>query len=163
MISEAEAGLCQRQQHRGQGKGDAGGPPGGNAFSNSSVAWCTACRGRSALYPRPPRGIERRPAGVVTEFSLIGNPRGCAIAQSHGGGHHRVDRSGCGGTAADSVKRLSRTSESRRFPVSGVDKKNWRNWPRRCRCGHCQRQPRNNPRLATKDEIIELYHLAYAQ
>ena len=66
--------------------------------------------------------------------------------------------------AADAVRRLIKDVKIPSLPELGVDKKKLKELaPQMAQDAIASGSPGNNPREATKDEIIELYRLAYSQ
>ena len=98
------------------------------------------------------------------EFSLIGNPR-----HAHSAEPMRKDISGltdleAAELGAEAVKRLIKDIKVPSLPELGVDKdKLDKLAPKMAEDAIASGSPGNNPRQATKEEIIELYRLAYEQ
>jgi alcohol dehydrogenase class IV len=66
--------------------------------------------------------------------------------------------------AADAVWRLIKDVKIPSLPALGVDEKKLKELaPQMAEDAIASGSPGNNPRQATKDEIVELYHLAYNQ
>jgi alcohol dehydrogenase class IV len=138
----------------------------GLAFSNSSVALVHGMSRPIGAYFHVPHGASNAALlGVVTEFSLIGNPQRYAkVAQAMGEDTMGMSDLDAAELAADAVKRLVEDIKIPSLPGLGVDGKKLKELaPQMAEAAIASGSPGNNPRLATKEEIIELYHLAYAQ
>jgi alcohol dehydrogenase class IV len=138
----------------------------GIAFSNSSVALVHGMsRPIGANFHVPHGASNAALLGVVTEFSLIGNPQRYAkIAQAMGEDITGLTDLDAAELAAEAIKRLIEDVKIPPLPALGVDKKKLEQLaPEMAEAAIASGSPGNNPRLATKDEIIELYHSAYVQ
>jgi len=138
----------------------------GIAFSNSSVALVHGMSRSIGAYFHVPHGISNAALlGVVMEFSLIGNPtRYAHIAKAMGENISGLTDLGAAELAVKAVKRLIKDIKVPSLPELGVDKgKLDKLAPKMTEDAIASGTPANNPRQATKEEIIELYELAYAQ
>jgi len=138
----------------------------GIAFCNSSVALVHGMSRPIGAYFHVPHGASNAALlGVVMDFSLIGNPtRYAHIAKAMGediGGLTDLEAAELG---AEAVKRLIKDTKVPSLRELGVDKEKLDKLaPKMTEDAIASGSPGNNPRQATKDEIIELYHLAYEQ
>jgi alcohol dehydrogenase class IV len=138
----------------------------GIAFSNASVALVHGMSRPIGAYFHVPHGVSNAVLlGVVTEFSLIGNPhRYAQIAKAMGEDIAGLSDMDAAKRAADAVRRLIKDVKIPSLPELGVDGKKLKELaPQMAEDAIASGSPGNNPRLATKDEIVELYHLAYNQ
>ncbi len=138
----------------------------GIAFSNSSVALVHGMSRPIGAYFHVPHGASNAALlGVVTEFSLIGNPcRYAQIARAMGEDTAGLSDMDAAKRAADAVRRLIKDIMIPSLPALGVDEKTLEKLAAQmAEDAIASGSPGNNPRQATKDEIIELYHLAYIQ
>ncbi len=103
-------------------------------------------------------------SGVVMEFSLIGNPR-----HAHSAEPMRKDISGltdleAAELGAEAVKRLIKDIKIPSLKELGVDEGKLEQLaPQMAEDAIASGSPGNNPRQATKEEIIELYKITYEQ
>jgi alcohol dehydrogenase class IV len=136
----------------------------GIAFSNSSVALVHGMSRPIGAYFHVPHGLSNAALlAVVLEFSIIGNPKRIArIAEAMG-----EDVSGLGDTeaarrASQAVKRLISDLKIPSLRELGVKKERLDEAaPQMAKDAIASGSPGNNPRQATEQEIIELYHLAF--
>lgn len=138
----------------------------GIAFSNASVALVHGMSRPIGAYFHVPHGASNAALlGVVTEFSLIGNPcRYARIAKAMGEDTAGLSDMDAAKRGADAVKRLIKDIKIPSLPALGVDEPKLKQLaPKMAEDAIASGSPGNNPRLATKDEIVELYHLAYTQ
>jgi len=138
----------------------------GIAFSNSSVALVHGMSRPIGAYFHVAHGVSNAALlGVVTEFSLIGNPaRYARIAQAMGENVGQVTVLEAADLAAKSIKRLVKDIKIPSLQELGVDKEKLDKLaPKMAEDAIASGSPANNPRQATKEEIIELYKLAYSQ
>ncbi len=138
----------------------------GIAFSNSSVALVHGMSRPIGAYFHVAHGVSNAALlGVVTEFSLIGNPaRYARIAQAMGENVEQVIVLEAADLAAKSIKRLVKDIKIPSLQELGVDKEKLDKLaPQMAEDAIASGSPANNPRQATKEEIIELYKLAYSQ
>ncbi len=138
----------------------------GIAFSNSSVALVHGMSRPIGAYFHVAHGVSNAVLlGVVTEFSLIGNPaRYARIAKAMGENVEHLTTLEAADLAAKSVKRLVKDIKIPSLPELGVDKEKLDKLaPQMAEDAIASGSPANNPRQATKEEIIELYKLAYSQ
>jgi alcohol dehydrogenase class IV len=138
----------------------------GIAFSNSSVALVHGMSRPVGAYFHVAHGVSNAALlGVVTEFSLIGNPtRYARIAKAMRENVERLTILEAADLAAKSIKRLIKDIKIPSLQQLGVDKEKLDKLaPQMAEDAIASGSPANNPRQATKEEIIELYKLAYLQ
>jgi len=137
----------------------------GIAFSNSSVALVHGMSRPIGAYFHVAHGVSNAALlGVVTEFSLIGNPtRYARIAKAMGENVEHLTILEAADLAAKSIKRLVKDIKIPSLQELGVDKEKLDKLaPKMAEDAIASGSPANNPRQATKEEIIELYTLAYS-
>jgi alcohol dehydrogenase class IV len=138
----------------------------GIAFSNSSVALVHGMARPIGAYFHVPHGASNAALlGVVMDFSLAGNPgRYAHVARAMGediGGLTDLEAAQLGARA---VKTLIKDIKVSPLPELGVDKEKLDKLaPQMAEDAIASGSPSNNPRQATKEEIIELYQVAYQQ
>jgi alcohol dehydrogenase class IV len=138
----------------------------GIAFSNASVALVHGMSRPIGAYFHVAHGASNAALlGAVTEFSLIGNPaRYSHIAKAMGenvGG--LTDLEGAQ-LAAKAIKRLIKDIQIPSLKDLGVDRAKLEQLaPKMAEDAIASGSPGNNPRQATKEEIVELYKIAYSQ
>lgn len=138
----------------------------GIAFSNSSVALVHGMSRPIGAYFHVPHGASNAALlGVVTEFSLIGNPaRYADIAQVMGEDTTGLNDLEAAQLAAESISGLIQDVEIPSLKELGVEKQRLDELaPRMAEDAIASGSPGNNPRQATKEEIIELYKISYSQ
>jgi alcohol dehydrogenase class IV len=138
---------------------------GGIAFSNSSVALVHGMSRPIGAYFHIPHGVSNAALlGVVTQFSLIGNPaRFARIASAMGENVGHRPAMEAANLAAKSIKRLIKDIKIPSLQELGVDKVELDKLaPKMAEDTIASGSPANNPRQATKEEIVELYKLAYS-
>ena len=138
----------------------------GIAFSNSSVALVHGMSRPIGAYFHIAHGVSNAALlSVVTEFSLIGNPeRYARIAQAMGENIEGLTVLEAAGLAAESITGLVEDTEIPSLQELGVDKEKLDKLASQmAEDAIASGSPANNPRQATKEEIIELYKLAYGQ
>jgi len=138
----------------------------GIAFSNSSVALVHGMSRPVGAYFHVAHGVSNAALlGVVTEFSLIGNPaRYARVAQAMGENVDNITILEAADLAAKSIRRLVKDIKIPSLQELGVDKEKLDKLaPQMAEDAIASGSPANNPRRATKEEIIELYKLAYSQ
>ncbi|MBA7607738.1 1,3-propanediol dehydrogenase [subsurface metagenome] len=138
----------------------------GIAFCNSSVALVHGMSRPIGAYFHVPHGASNAALlGVVMEFSLIGNPtRYAHIAKAMGEDISGLTDLEAAELGAEAVKRLIEDIKVPSLRELGVDKEKLDKLaPKMTEDAIASGSPGNNPRQATKEEIIELYKLAYAQ
>ena len=103
--------------------------------------------------------------GVVMEFSLTGNPsRYAHVARALGENISGLTDFEAAQRGAEAVKRLIKDVKIASLRELGVDReKLYKLAPRMTEDAIASGSPANNPRQATREEIIELYKLAYEQ
>jgi len=138
----------------------------GIAFSNSSVALVHGMSRPIGAYFHVAHGVSNAALlGVVTEFSLIGNPtRYACIAKAMGENVEHLTILEAADLAARSIKMLVKDIKIPSLQELGVDKEKLDKLaPKMAEDAIASGSPANNPRQATKEEIVELYKLAYSQ
>jgi alcohol dehydrogenase class IV len=138
----------------------------GIAFSNSSVALVHGMSRPIGAYFHVAHGVSNAALlSVVTEFSLIGNPeRYARIAKAMGENIEGLTVLEASDMAAEAVARLIEDIEIPSLPELGVEEDKLEKLaPKMAEDALASGSPGNNPRQATKEEIVELYKLAYAQ
>ncbi len=137
----------------------------GIAFSNSSVALVHGMSRPIGAYFHVAHGASNAALlGMVAEFSLIGNPaRYADIAEVMGEDITGLNDLEAAQLAAMSIKELIQDIKIPTLKELGVDKERLDQWaPKMAEEAIASGSPGNNPRQATKEEIIELYKLAYS-
>ena len=138
----------------------------GIAFSNSSVALVHGMSRPIGAYFHVAHGASNAALlGVVTEFSLIGNPaRYAHIAKAMGENVTGLTDLEAAQLAAKSIGRLIKDIKILSLKELGVDKERLDQLaPKMAEDAIASGSPGNNPRQATKEEIIELYKITYEQ
>jgi alcohol dehydrogenase class IV len=138
----------------------------GIAFSNSSVALVHGMSRPIGACFHVAHGVSNAVLlSIVTEFSLIGNPeRYARIAQVMGETTAGLSVMEAAAKAAGSIKKLVSDIKIPSLSELGVDKEELtRLAPKMAEDALASGSPANNPRQATKKEIIELYLRAYNQ
>ncbi len=138
----------------------------GIAFGNSSVALVHGMARPIGAYFHVPHGASNAALlGVVMEFSLSGNPaRYARIAQAMGEDISGRDDMAAARRGVAAVQRLIKDIKVSSLRELGVDREKLEELaPRMAEDALASGSPANNPRPVTKEEIIELYKLAYAQ
>ena len=138
----------------------------GIAFGNSSVALVHGMARPIGAYFHVPHGASNAALlGVVMEFSLSGNPaRYARIAQAMGEDISGRDDMAAARRGVAAVQKLIKDIKVSSLRELGVDREKLEELaPRMAEDALASGSPANNPRPATKEEIIELYKLAYAQ
>ena len=138
----------------------------GIAFSNSSVALVHGMSRPIGAYFHVAHGVSNAALlSVVTEFSLIGNPeRYARVAKAMGENIEGLTVLEASDMAAESIARLVEDIEIPSLPELGVEEdKLDKLAPKMAEDAIASGSPANNPRQATKEEIVELYKLAYVQ
>jgi alcohol dehydrogenase class IV len=137
----------------------------GMGFSNASVALVHGMSRPIGAYFHVPHGASNAALlGIVTEFSLMGNPaRYARIAEAMGEDTTGLSDLEAARLAADAIKALIEDIEIPCLKDLGVDKGKLEELaPQMAEDAIASGSPGNNPRQATKEEIIELYMLAYS-
>ena len=137
----------------------------GIAFSNSSVALVHGMSRPIGAYFHVAHGASNAALlGVVTEFSLIGNPaRYAHIAQAMGESTEGLNDLEAAELAAQSINNLIEDIKIPSLKELGVDEGKLEQLaPKMAEDAIASGSPGNNPRQATKEEIIELYKIAYS-
>ena len=138
----------------------------GIAFSNSSVALVHGMSRPIGAYFHVAHGASNAALlGVVTEFSLIGNPvRYAHIAKAMGENITGLTDLEAAQLAAKSIKTLIKDIKIPSLKELGVDKEKLNQLaPKMGEDAIASGSPGNNPRQPTKEEIVELYKIAYSQ
>lgn len=136
----------------------------GIAFSNASVALVHGMSRPIGAYFHVPHGASNAALlGVVTEFSLMGNPERYAhIAAAMGEEVEGLSPMEAAEVAADAIENLIQDIQIPSLKALGVDGKKLEELaPAMADAAIASGSPGNNPRQATKEEIIELYKIAY--
>ena len=136
----------------------------GIAFSNASVALVHGMSRPIGAYFHVAHGASNAALlGVVTEFSLIGNPiRYAHIAKAMGEKIAGLADLEAAQLAAKAIKRLIKDVKIPSLKELGVNKEKLDELaPQMAEDAIASGSPGNNPRQATKEEIIELYKIAY--
>ncbi|HEY82303.1 MAG TPA: iron-containing alcohol dehydrogenase [Dehalococcoidia bacterium] len=136
----------------------------GIAFGNSSVALVHGmARPIGACFHVPHGASNAALLGVVMDFSLEGNPaRYADIARAMGEKVSGLSDLEAARLAARAVKRLIQDIKVPSLRELGVEKEKLEKLaPKMAEDAISSGSPANNPRQASKEEIIELYHQAY--
>ena len=136
----------------------------GIAFGNSSVALVHGMARPIGAYFQVRHGASNAALlGVVTDFSLTGNPtRYAHIAQAMGKDISGLSDLEAAQLGAKAVKKLIKDIKVPSLRELGIDEvKLDKLAPKMAEDAIASGSPANNPRQATKEEIIELYKLAY--
>ena len=139
---------------------------GGIAFSNSSVALVHGMSRPIGAYFHVAHGVSNAVLlGVVTEFSLIGNPaRFAHIAKAMGENVTGLTDLEAAQLAAKAIKTLIKDIQIPSLRGLGVEKGKLEQLaPKMAEDAIASGSPGNNPRQATKDDIVELYKIAGSQ
>ncbi len=138
----------------------------GIAFSNSSVALVHGMSRPIGAYFHVAHGVSNAVLlGLVTEFSLIGNPaRYANIARAMGENVTGLTDLEGAQLAAKAIKTLIKDIQIPSLRELGVEKEKLEQLaPKMAEDAIASGSPGNNPRQATKDEIVELYKIAGSQ
>ncbi|MCK4791919.1 MAG: iron-containing alcohol dehydrogenase [Desulfobacteraceae bacterium] len=138
----------------------------GIAFGNSSVALVHGMARPVGAYFHVRHGASNAALlGVVTDFSLTGNPaRYAHIAEAMGEDISGLSDLEAAQLGARAVKRLIKDIKVPSLRELGVDKEKLdKSVSRMAEDAIASGSPANNPRPATKEEIIELYKVAYTE
>ena len=138
----------------------------GVAFSNSSVALVHGMSRPIGACFHVAHGVSNAALlSVVTEFSLIGNPeRYARIAQAMGEITDGLSVMDAATKAVQSIKRLVSDVKIPTLKGLGIDKEELiRLSPKMAEDAIASGSPANNPRIATQEDIVDLYLLAYKQ
>jgi alcohol dehydrogenase class IV len=139
---------------------------GGIAFSNSSVALVHGMARPIGAYFHVRHGASNAALlGTVMEFSLEGNPaRYARIAQAMGADISGLSEMEVARRGAEAVKKLIKDIEIPSLRELGVGKEKLEQLaPKMSEDAIASGSPANNPRQASKEEIIELYKIAYGE
>jgi alcohol dehydrogenase class IV len=149
-----------------RGKTMLGALQAGIAFSNASVALVHGMSRPIGAYFHVAHGASNAALlGVVTEFSLIGNPtRYAHIAKAMGENITGLTDLEAAQLAAKAIKTLIKDIKIPTLRELGVEKDKLDQLaPKMAEDAIASGSPGNNPRQATKEEIIELYKIACSQ
>jgi len=138
----------------------------GIAFSNSSVALVHGMSRPIGAYFHVAHGVSNAALlSVVTEFSLIGDPeRYARIARAMGENVEGLTALEAAELAAEAIARLIEDIEIPSLEELEVDEEKLDKLAlQMAEDAIASGSPANNPRQATKEEIVELYKLAYSQ
>jgi alcohol dehydrogenase class IV len=136
----------------------------GIAFSNSSVALVHGMSRPIGAYFHVPHGVSNAALlGPVTEFSLLGNPgRYADIAMAMGRDVGGLTPMEAAMVAAEEIKDLVSDVQIPSLSELGVEAHKLEELaPEMAEAAIASGSPGNNPRQATKAEIIELYKIVY--
>lgn len=136
----------------------------GLAFGNSSVALVHGMARPIGAYFHVPHGVSNAALlPMVIEFSIPGNPRRYAdIAEAMGEITEGLSLLDAAYLAAKAVKRLTGDLKVPTLRQLGVDEKKFDSVVGQMAADAiASGSPGNNPRKATKDEIVELYRKAF--
>jgi len=139
---------------------------GGIAFSNSSVALVHGMARPIGAYFHVRHGASNAALlGTVMEFSLEGNPtRYARIAEAMGVDINGLSEMEAAKRGAEAVKKLIKDIEIPSLRELGVDEEKLDQLaPKMSEDAIASGSPANNPRQASKEEIIELYKIAYGK
>jgi alcohol dehydrogenase class IV len=138
----------------------------GIAFSNASVALVHGMSRPIGAYFHVAHGASNAALlGVVIEFSLIGNPaRYADIAKAMGENVTGLTDLEASQLAAKAIKTLIKDIQIPSLRGLGVEKEKLEQLaPKMAEDAIASGSPGNNPRQATKEEIVELYKIAGSQ
>lgn len=138
----------------------------GIGFSNSSVALVHGMSRPIGAYFHVPHGVSNAALlGVVTEFSLTGNPaRYADIAEAMGEDITVLSDQEAAEVAGKAIKKLISDVKIPSLKELGVGEEDlYELAPAMADAAIASGSPGNNPRQATKEEIIELYKKTYEQ
>ena len=138
----------------------------GIAFSNASVALVHGMSRPIGAYFHVAHGASNAALlGVVTEFSLIGNPaRYAHIAKAMGENVTGLTDLEAAQLAAKAIKTLIKDIQIPSLRGLGVEKGKLEQLaPKMAEDAIASGSPGNNPHQATKEEIVELYKIAGSQ
>ncbi|HEY51280.1 MAG TPA: iron-containing alcohol dehydrogenase, partial [Dehalococcoidia bacterium] len=138
----------------------------GIAFSNSSVALVHGMARPIGAYFHVRHGASNAALlGTVMEFSLEGNPvRYARIAQAMGADINGLPEMEAARRGAEAVRKLIKDIRIPSLRELGVDKAKLDQLaPKMSDDAIASGSPANNPRQATREEIIELYKVAYRE
>ena len=136
----------------------------GMAFTNASVALVHGMSRPIGANFHVPHGISNAALlGVVTEFSILGAPaRYADIATAMGIGTTGMTAIAAAQAGVEQVKSLIRQLEVPTLAGFGIKKEQLDALaPKMAEDAIASGSPGNNPRKATKEEIVALYHAAY--
>ncbi len=136
----------------------------GLAFSNSSVALVHGMARPIGAYFHVPHGISNASLlPAVIEFSIPGNPkRYAAIAEAMGEVTEGLSLLDAAYLAAEAVQRLNQDLKVPTLRGLGAEEKKFNQVVKQMAADAlASGSPNNNPRKATQEEIVELYHRAY--
>ncbi len=139
---------------------------GGIAFSTSSVALVHGMARPIGAYFHVRHGASNAALlGTVMEFSLEGNPtRYARIAEAMGADINGLSEMEAAKRGAEAVKKLIKDIEIPSLRELGVDKEKLDQLaPKMSEDAIASGSPANNPRQANREEIIELYKIAYGK
>lgn len=135
----------------------------GIAFSNASVALVHGMSRPIGANFHVPHGVSNAALlGVVMEYSLSGNPERYAdVARAMGVGNGNQDAMGVARAGAEKVKRLIQLLEIPSLSQLGVTREKLVPVVEKmAEDALASGSPGNNPRQATREEIVELYYAA---
>jgi len=136
----------------------------GLAFGNSSVALVHGMSRPIGAYFHVPHGVSNAALlGQVMEFSLTGNSKRYAeIAAAMGENVAGLGDAEAAQVGTDAVKRLISQLEIPRLRELGIDRKKLDEvMPEMIEAAIASGSPANNPRIASKEEMAEIYNQAF--
>jgi len=136
----------------------------GMAFSNASVALVHGMARPIGAYFHVPHGVSNAALlPTVIEFSIPGNPRRYAdIAEAMGEITEGLSLLDAAYLAAEAVERLNEDLKVPSLEELGVEEEKFNKLVEKmAEDAIASGSPGNNPRKATKEEIVELYRKAY--
>lgn len=136
----------------------------GLAFSNASVALVHGMSRPIGVYFHVAHGVSNAALlGQVMEFSLPGNPRRYAeIAAALGENVSGLSDTEAARAGAAAVKRMISQLQVPRLRDLGVDRAKFETvMPQMIEAAIASGSPDNNPRIATREEIADIYHQAF--
>jgi len=136
----------------------------GLAFGNASVALVHGMSRPIGAYFHVPHGVSNATLlAQVMEFSLPGNPgRYAEIAAAVGEDVAGLDDMEAAQKGVDAIKRMIQQLKIPRLRDLGVDRKRFDEvMLQMIESAIASGSPDNNPRIATKEEIAEIYNKAF--
>lgn len=136
----------------------------GLSFGNASVALVHGMSRPIGAYFHIAHGMSNATLlGPVMEFSLLGNPKRYAeIAAALGENVTGLADMDAAKIGANAVRRMIRQLEIPRLRDLGIDRVKFQEvMPQMMEAAIASGSPDNNPRIATKEEMAEIYYQAY--
>ena len=138
----------------------------GMAFSNSSVALVHGMARPIGAYFHVPHGVSNATLlSVIIEFSILGNPkRYAALAEAMGEITEGLSVLDAAYLAADAAEKLSVDLKVPTLKELGVEEKKFNSIVEQMAADAiASGSPGNNPRKATREEIVDLYQRAFSR